>query len=163
MYIFYHSGFLSNMNLPWKTELPWKFSLYLIYIFIIQDFWAICACLENEIALKFFIVLNTLFTFKTFEQVTLALKNRMCPEFTVLKYFLSFRIFEQVALDLKTKFPLKIFKPGCLPPSPPRTPMLVFQALAVFDQPFEIKAQNPWGWKPQNYSGAGRDPTTNCC
>jgi len=22
--------------------------------------------------------------------------------------------------------------------------------------------QNPWGWKPQNYSGTGRDPITNC-
>ena len=31
----------------------------------------------------------------------------------------------------------------------------------LFDQPFEIKAQNPWGWKPQIYSGTGRDPITN--
>jgi len=23
---FYHSGFLSNLRLPWKTELPWRFS-----------------------------------------------------------------------------------------------------------------------------------------
>jgi len=33
------------------------------------------------------------------------------------------------------------------------------------DQPFEIKAQNPcdqWEWRPQNYSGTGRDPITNC-
>jgi len=22
---FYHSGFLSNLCLPWKTELPWNF------------------------------------------------------------------------------------------------------------------------------------------
>jgi len=28
IYIFYHSGFLSNLCLPWKTELPWNFSLY---------------------------------------------------------------------------------------------------------------------------------------
>jgi len=28
----------------------------------------------------------------------------------------------------------------------------------LFDQPFEIKAQNPWGWKPQKYSSTGRDP-----
>ena len=32
----------------------------------------------------------------------------------------------------------------------------------LFDQPFEIKPQNPWGWKPQNYSGTGRDPIKNC-
>jgi len=31
-----------------------------------------------------------------------------------------------------------------------------------FYQPFETKAQNPWVWKPQNYSGTGRDPITNC-
>jgi len=33
-----------------------------------------------------------------------------------------------------------------------------------YDQPFEIKAQNPynsWGWRLQNYSGTGRDPITN--
>jgi len=27
-YIFYHSGFLSNLRLPGKTELPWNFSLH---------------------------------------------------------------------------------------------------------------------------------------
>jgi len=30
--IFYHSEFLSNLRLPWKTELPWNFSLYWIYV-----------------------------------------------------------------------------------------------------------------------------------
>jgi len=31
-----------------------------------------------------------------------------------------------------------------------------------FNQPFEIKVQNPcnpWEWRPQNYSGTGRDPS----
>ena len=27
-YIFYYSGVLSNLRLPWKTELPWNFSLH---------------------------------------------------------------------------------------------------------------------------------------
>jgi len=34
-----------------------------------------------------------------------------------------------------------------------------------FNQPFKIKVQNPrnpWEWRPQNYSGTGRDPITNC-
>jgi len=34
-----------------------------------------------------------------------------------------------------------------------------------YDQPFEIKAQNPcnsWEGRLQNYSGTGRDPITNC-
>jgi len=26
MYIFYYSGFLSNLRLPWKQSLPWTFS-----------------------------------------------------------------------------------------------------------------------------------------
>ena len=40
----------------------------------------------------------------------LALKNRGCPEFTVLIiYFLSFRIFEQLALSLKNGFALIFF------------------------------------------------------
>jgi len=47
------------------------------------------------------------FTFGSFEQLALAMKNRMCPEFTVLNiYFLSFRIFEQLAIALKTEFSL---------------------------------------------------------
>ena len=58
-------------------RLPWNFSLYW-HIFIIQDFWATCACPENRIALKFF---------------------------AALIYFLSFRIFEQLALALKTELP----------------------------------------------------------
>jgi len=68
---------------------------------------------KTELALKFFTVLNILFTFRIFEQLALALKNIVSPEFTALNiYFLSFRIFEQLALVLKTKFTLKVFKPG---------------------------------------------------
>jgi len=33
-------------------------------------------------ALKFFTVLNILFTYRIFEQLALALKNRLCFEFT---------------------------------------------------------------------------------
>ena len=44
---FYHLGFLSNLRFPWKTGLPWNFSLYW-NIFIIQDFWATCACPEKQ-------------------------------------------------------------------------------------------------------------------
>ena len=95
--IFYHSEFLSNLRLPWKTAF----------------------------ALKIFTVLNILFTFRIFEQLALALKNSVpwihCIEFTFFiiqdfwatctclekqslsckfslywKYFLSFRIFEQL-------------------------------------------------------------------
>jgi len=54
--------------------------------------------------------------FRIFEQLALALKNRVALEFfTVLKYILSSRIFEQLTLALKTEFALKIFKPGGRP------------------------------------------------
>jgi len=50
--------------------------------------------------------MNILFTFRIFEQLALAMKNRVALEFfTVLKYILSFRIFEQLALALKTELP----------------------------------------------------------
>jgi len=51
---------------------------------------------------KFFTVLNIFFTFRIFEKLALALKNRAALKFfTVLKYYLSFRNFEQLALALK--------------------------------------------------------------
>ena len=52
--ISYHSGYLSNLLLPWKTELPWNFSLYWNIFFIIQDFWATSACPENRVCLEIF-------------------------------------------------------------------------------------------------------------
>ena len=115
---------LNNLHLPWK----------------------------KEFALKIFTPLNIVFTFRTFEQLDLALKNRVCPEFTVLntyfyhseywtnlrlhwktefarkfftvlKYFLSFSIFEQLDLALKTEFALNFSSQGSVAPPPPRTPL----------------------------------------
>jgi len=64
--------------------------------------------------------LNILFTFRIFEQLALALKNRVALKFfTVLKYFLSFSFFEQLALVLKTELALTFFKQGVCPLSPP--------------------------------------------
>ena len=64
---------------PGKQSLAWNFPLYWIYF------------LSSRI----------------FEQLALALKNRVCLEFTVLNiYFLSFRVFEQLALALRTAFAL---------------------------------------------------------
>ena len=163
---FLHSGFLSNLRLLWKTEcvlkfftvlnilftfkifeqlalalknsVPWNFSLYWIS-FYIQEFWATCASLKKtELALKFFTILNILFTFRIFEQLALALKNRVCPEnfhcieytfyiqdfwatcacperqsvlkfFIVLNILFTFRIFEQLALALKNRVCPEIF------------------------------------------------------
>jgi len=69
--------------------------------------------LKNKVCPEF-TVLNIYFLlFRIFEQLELALKNKVALEFfTVLKYFLLFRIFEQLALSLKTEFALKFFKSG---------------------------------------------------
>ena len=109
-------------------------------------------------ALKFFTVFNILFTFRIFQQLALALKNRVCLEctywmhifyhseflsslrlrwetvtlkyFTVLKCFLLFRNFGQLSLALKTEFALKFFKPGdSSAPPPPRTHMGLYYIL----------------------------------
>jgi len=55
-----------------------------------------------------FTVLNIyVLSFRIFEQLMLALKNRVALKFfTVLKYLLSFRIFEKLTLALKTEFAL---------------------------------------------------------
>ena len=42
---FNHSGFLSNLRLPWKQTLPWIHCIEHIF-FIIQDLWATCVCHE---------------------------------------------------------------------------------------------------------------------
>jgi len=56
-----------------------------------------------KLTLKFFTVLKLLYTFRIFEHLFHALKNRVSPGFTVLNiYILSFRILEQLALALKT-------------------------------------------------------------
>ena len=105
-------------------------------IFTVQDFWAIWACMKNrfpvnfhcieyischsgflsnsalvlktEFALKIFTVLNICFAFRIFEPFVFALKNRVCPEFTVLNiYFLCFRILNNLRLPWKTECALK--------------------------------------------------------
>jgi len=55
-----------------------------------------------------FTVLNICFlSFRIFEQLALALKNRVVLKFiNVLEYFLSFRSFEQLTLAVKTEFAL---------------------------------------------------------
>ena len=73
-----------------------------------QDFWATSACPEKQSCSEIFCCMKYTFTFRIFEQLALALKNRGCTEFTVLYvYFLLFRIFEQLALALKNRVALE--------------------------------------------------------
>ena len=148
----------NNLRLPWKQSFPWNFSLYWIYLLpfrifeqlalalknrvaqkfslywiyflhsgvlsnlrmpwktegalniyflLFRIFQQLALALKNRVTLEFFTVLNILFTFRILEELALSLKNRVCPEFTVLNiYFLIFRIFQQLALALE------FFKPG---------------------------------------------------
>ena len=121
MYIFIIQDFWATCACPEKQSCPEIFNCIEIYV-IIQDFWATWACPENKVFLEF-TVLNIYFlSFRIFEQLTLVLKKRVALKFfTVLNIFFSFRIFEQLELALKTESALKFFKTGEQPP-PPRTP-----------------------------------------
>ena len=130
---FLYSGFLSNLRLPWETELTWNFSLYWIYIFTFRIFEQLEPARKAEFVLIFLTVLNLAYFLNSgfFSNLRLPwnfwlhwiyflhsrfLSNLRLPWktecafkfFTVLNiYFLSFRIFEQLALALKTKCALK--------------------------------------------------------
>jgi len=63
-------------------------------LLLFRIFEQLALALRNRVALEFSVVLNILFTFRSFEQLALALKNRGWPGFTVLNmYFLLFMIF----------------------------------------------------------------------
>ena len=135
--IFYHSEFLSNLRLPWKTEfalnfftvlqhflsfrifkqialiwkqsLPWKFSLYWIY-FSHSRFFSNLRLPWKESLPWTFSLYWIYFSHSGFLSNVLLHWKTVCPEvFTVLKCSLSFRIFEQLALALKTEFALEFF------------------------------------------------------
>ena len=106
---FYLSGFLSNLRLPWKTRVYAEF-LHCIEIFLsFRIFDQIALALKNRVCPEF-TVLNIYFYHSEFWTTCACPENRVCPEiFTALKYSLSVRIFEQFALALKTEFVTKFF------------------------------------------------------
>ena len=79
---FYHSGFLNNLLLRWKTKLPWNFSLFWNFeiFFIIQEFWATCACPENKVCPEFFHWIEIFFNIQEFWAICACPENRICPE-----------------------------------------------------------------------------------
>ena len=79
---------MSNLRLPWKTEDSLNL-LYWIYIFSIQDFWITCACPGKQSVLEFFTVLNIRYTFTSFEQLSLALKNRVVQKFSLYGIYVA--------------------------------------------------------------------------
>jgi len=69
-----------QLALALKNSVPWNFSLYWIYIFIIQDFWATCACPAKQFALKLFTVLNIIFIIQDFWATCACPEKQSCPE-----------------------------------------------------------------------------------
>ena len=51
---FYHSSILSNLCLPWKTEIPFKFFTVLKYFLPFRIFEQLALALKTEFALKIF-------------------------------------------------------------------------------------------------------------
>ena len=98
-----------------------EFTVVNIYFLSFRIFEQLALALKNRVALKFFTVLKY-FIIQDFWAICACPENRAFPEFTVVNiYFLSFRIFEQLALALKTELALKFFKTGERPLRPPHT------------------------------------------
>ena len=56
----------------------------------ITIFEELALALKTDFFLKYFTVLNTVFTFRIFEQLVLAMNKRVCTEFTIFFIFQDF-------------------------------------------------------------------------
>ena len=103
-YIFYHSGFLGNLRLPWKTVCPENFNC-IEYTFFIQDFWATCTCTEKQSVLWIHCIEYIAFIIQDFWLTCTCPGKQLSWNFSLYWNILSFRIFEQPALVLKKVCP----------------------------------------------------------
>jgi len=101
-----HSEFLSNLRFPWKNRVTLKFFTVLNILFTFRSFEALV--LKNRVALEFFIILNMYFlSLRIFEQLELALKNRVVQKFfAVFKILVTFRFLNNLRLPRKTEVAL---------------------------------------------------------
>jgi len=108
--IFYHSDFWTTFFL-WKTELPWNFSLWWNSFHLSGLLRHLWIALKNRVCPEFTgLNIYSNLIIQNFDQLAHALKNRVYPEiFHCIELFLSFRIFEEVALALKTECVMKFF------------------------------------------------------
>ena len=79
-YTFYIRDFWATRACPEKQSCSGISHCIKYVFFIIQDFWATCACPEKQNCPGFFTVLKDFLSFRIFEQLELALKNRVCRE-----------------------------------------------------------------------------------
>ena len=108
--IFYHSDFWTTFLL-WKSELPWSFSLCWNIFYLSGLLSNLWLALKNRMCPQVTVLnIYRFLIIQNFEQLAHALKNRVCPEILhYIEIFLSFRIFEELALALKTEFVIKFF------------------------------------------------------
>ena len=107
----YHSRFLTNFALALKNRDALKFFTVWNILFTIQDSWATCACPEKQSCPETFHCIEyVFFMIQEFWATCACPEQQSCPgNFAVLKYILSFRIFEQLALALKNRVALEFF------------------------------------------------------
>jgi len=108
LYIFYHSGFLSNLRLPWKTELPWYFHCIKHAFFIIQEFWVTRAFPEKTELPRYFSLYGIYFLHSEF------LSNLRLPWKTEGSLNLLYRIYIFIIQEfwVTSAFPKKQSCPG---------------------------------------------------
>ena len=106
--IFIIQDFWATCACPENRSFPELFRC-IEYTFYIQEFWAICACPEKQKVPWIYCTEYVFFIIQDFEKLPLALKNTVALKiFTLLNMcFLSFRIFEQLAL--KNRVTLEFF------------------------------------------------------
>jgi len=79
-YIFYPSGFFSNLRLAWKTECALN-SLYWIYIFYHSKFWTTCDWPGTQSLPWIFYCNEIFFIFQDFWATCACPENKVCPDF----------------------------------------------------------------------------------
>ena len=77
---FHRSGFLSNLRLPLKPELTWKFSLYWKYFLSFRIFEQLALALKNRVCPEIFHSIEYTFYIQDFWATCVCPKNQSCPE-----------------------------------------------------------------------------------
>jgi len=117
---FLHSGFLSNLRLPWKQSCLGIFHC-IAYTFYIQDFWATCACPEKQNCPEIFHCVEKYFIIQDFWATSACPEKRSCPGiFHCIEYvFFIIQDFWAISACPENSFPWNF----SIPPS--RTPMIL--------------------------------------
>jgi len=92
--IFYHSDFWTTFFL-WKTELPWNFLLWWNIFYLSGLLSNLWIALKNRVCPEFTVLnIYIYLIIQNFEQLAHALKNRVCPEiFHCIEIFFIFQDF----------------------------------------------------------------------